>query len=109
MNSLNPIHPGVVVREQCLNSHGLGVVEGARLLGVSRQALSNLVTGRAGLSPEMAVRLAKAFGGSDERWMQLQFAYDLAEVRKKAHTINVVPIASYNYAQSKPQAELFNS
>lgn len=102
-----PRHPGFLVREQCLNPHGLGVVEGAHLIGVSRQALSNLVTGKAGISPEMAIRLAKTFGGSDEHWLQLQLAFDLAQVRKRAHMIHVTPIAAYTHGRAKPQAELF--
>lgn len=86
--------------------HGLGVVDAARLLGVSRQALSNLVTARAGISPEMAVRLAKAFGGSDEHWLQLQLAYDLAQVRKRAHTINVTTVATFTRNRTNPQQKL---
>lgn len=86
--------------------HGLGVVDAARLLGVSRQALSNIVTARAGISPEMAVRLAKAFGGSDEHWLQLQLAYDLAQVRKRAHTINVTSVATFTRDRAAPQPKL---
>lgn len=100
-------HPGFVVRQKCLLPHGLGVVEGARLLGVSRQALSNVVTGRAGISPEMAIRLAKTFGGSDEHWLQLQLAYDLAEARKRADQIEVTPVTAAPHRPMKPQAELF--
>jgi antitoxin HigA-1 len=94
MRRIEPPHPGILVRQQCLTPNHLGVVDAARILGVSRQALSNLVTGRAGISPEMAVRLAKAFGGTNEHWMQLQLAYDLAEVRKCADGIQVNPLAS---------------
>lgn len=94
------------MRQQCLVLHGLGVVDAARLLGVSRQALSNLVTGHAGISPEMAVRLAKVFGGSDEHWLQLQLTYDLAQVRKRAHTINVTTIAAHRQARTEPQQKL---
>jgi antitoxin HigA-1 len=101
MQTAESPHPGTILREQCLSPHQLGVVDGARLLGVSRQALSNVVTGKAGISPEMAIRLAKAFGGSDEQWLQLQLAYDLAQVRKRAHTIDVLPIASLPQARAK--------
>lgn len=107
MNRADPSHPGILVREQCLNPNGLGVVDAARVLGVSRQALSNVVTGRAGISPEMAVRLAKAFGGSDEHWLQLQLAFDLAQVRKRAHTINVTSLTVFAHGRTKPQPELF--
>ena len=63
------------------------MAEGARLLGVTRQALNNLVNGHAGISPEMAVRLAKVFGGEDEIWLQAQMVFDLAQVRKRADKI----------------------
>lgn len=93
MTKADPTHPGFLVRKDCLDAYDLGVVEGARILGVSRQALSNVVNGRAAISPEMAVRLAKAFGGSDENWLQIQLAYDLAQVRKRSHMIAVTPAA----------------
>lgn len=93
MTKADPPHPGYFVRKGCLDAYELGVVDAARILGVSRQALSNIVNGRASISPEMAVRLAKAFGGSDENWLQLQLAYDLAQVRKRAHMIAVQPAA----------------
>jgi antitoxin HigA-1 len=101
-------HPGAYVRERCLAPNNLGVADGARLLGVSRQALSNIVTGKAGISPEMAVRLAKAFGGSDEQWLQLQLAYDLAQVRKRADTINVAPLSSVAQTRNVQQQSLFS-
>lgn len=107
MSISESVHPGTLVREQCLAPHGLGVVDGARLLGVSRQALSNVVTGKAGISPEMAIRLAKAFNQSDEHWLQLQLAYDLAQARKRAHTLNVAPIAARPSAGEKLQQSLF--
>src|SRR4051812_28373925 len=85
----NPPHPGLSVRHDCLEPLGLTVTEGARSLGVTRQALNNLVNGKAGISPEMAMRLAKAFGGSAEVWLRMQLAYDLAQVQRRASTIKV--------------------
>ncbi len=85
----DPPHPGEYVRYECLEPLDLTVTEGARVLGVTRQALSNLVNGRSGVSPEMAVRLSKAFGSTPEIWLKLQMAYDLAQVQKKAHKIKV--------------------
>ncbi len=85
----NPPHPGEYVRYDCLEPLGLTVTEGARALGVTRQALSNLVNGKAGISPEMAIRLSKAFGSTAEAWLRLQMAYDLAQVEKRAHEIKV--------------------
>jgi len=69
------------VREDCLTPLGLTVTEGARILGVTRQGLNNLVNGKSGISPEMAVRLAKAFGSDSETWLRMQLNYDLARVR----------------------------
>lgn len=65
-----------------MESLGLSVTEGAKVLGVSRQALNNLVNGQAGISAEMAIRLSKAFGGAPETWLHLQIDYDLAQARK---------------------------
>ena len=84
-----PPHPGLSVREDCLEPLGLSVAEGAKVLGVTRQALNNLVNGKTGISPEMAIRLDKAFGGSAETWLALQAAYDLAQARKTAVQIKV--------------------
>jgi len=88
----NPPHPGRSVRSACLDALGLSVTEGAKLLGVSRQALNNVVSGKAGISPEMAIRLSKAFGSTPETWLQMQLAHDLAEARKKEHRINVTHV-----------------
>jgi antitoxin HigA-1 len=84
-----PPHPGEVVRELCIDPSGLTVTAAAAVLGVSRQSLSELLNGRAGISPEMAVRLSKAFGGSTESWLLQQMQYDLAQVQKKAAQIDV--------------------
>ena len=89
----NPPHPGLHVRLDCLEPLGLSVTDGARVLGVSRQALNNLVNGKSGISPEMAVRLSKAFGGSAEVWLRMQLAYDLAEVSARAAAIKVRRVA----------------
>jgi addiction module HigA family antidote len=94
-------HPGFIVRQQCLFPHDLEVVDAARILGVSRQAHSNLVTGRAGIFTEMAVHLAKALRENEEDWLRLQFDYDLAQVRKRAHAIQVSPM----FGQSKVTAD----
>lgn len=80
----NPPHPGRIVRQDCIMPLGLTVTEAAKALGVTRQALNNLVNGKAGISPEMAVRIAKAFGGSPEMWLRLQLNYDLAQIHQDA-------------------------
>lgn len=89
----NPPHPGLSVRADCLEALGLTVTEGAKALGVSRQALNNLIHGQAGISPEMAIRLDKAFGGGAETWLRLQAAYDLAQARKALDKIKVKRVA----------------
>ena len=83
MTMFNPPHPGRLVRQECLEPLGLSVTEGAKALGVTRQALNNLVNGKAGISAEMAVRLAAAFGGSAEVWLRMQSNYDLAQVKRR--------------------------
>ena len=84
-----PPHPGYSVRFDCLEPLGLSVTKGAEILGVTRQALNNIVNGKSGISPEMAIRLDKAFGGTAEGWMSLQMAFDLSQARKHLSTINV--------------------
>ena len=85
----NPPHPGLSVRHDCLEPLGLSVTEAARRLGVSRKQLSAIVNGRSGISPEMAIRLDKAFGGGATTWYQMQAAYDLAQAAGKSDSINV--------------------
>jgi antitoxin HigA-1 len=85
----NPPHPGGIVRRQCLEPLALSVTEAAEGLGVTRQALSDLVNGKAGISVDMAIRLSKAFGSSAEAWLGLQTAYDLAQARGRARAIKV--------------------
>jgi addiction module HigA family antidote len=85
----NPPHPGEHVLEDCLKPLGLSITKGAEALGVGRATLSNLVRGKSGVRPEMAVRLSKAFGSSPEVWLGLQMQYDLAQVRKNEASIKV--------------------
>lgn len=85
----NPLHPGLVVRHDCLEPLGLSVTAGAKVLGVTRQALNNVVNGKSGISPEMAIRLFKAFGSTPEIWLQMQLAFDLAVARKNESKIKV--------------------
>lgn len=85
----NPPHPGLSVRHDCLEPLGLSVTEAARRLGVSRKQLSDVLNGHSGISPEMAIRLDKAFGGGADTWFRLQAAYDLAQAMKKADEIKV--------------------
>ncbi len=90
------VHPGAVVKGS-LAELGLSVTDAAKVLGVTRPTVSKLVNGRAAISPEMAVRLSKAFGSTPEFWLRLQLNYDLAQVAAKADTIQIeryVPAAT---------------
>ena len=89
----NPPHPGLSVRADCLEPLGLSVTEAAKILGVSRQALNNLIHGQAGISPELAIRLDKAFGSAADTWLRLEAAYDLAQAEKDADKIKVRRVA----------------
>jgi len=80
MTMKNPPHPGLVVLQECIEPSGLTITQAAEALGVTRNTLSELVNGKRGISPEMAVRLSKVFGGSDESWLVQQAQYDLAQI-----------------------------
>ena len=83
-----PVHPGAIVREDCLKPLGL-FTEGAKRLGVGRQTLSNLVNEKAPVSIEMAYRLSKAFGSTPETWLGMQLAFDLARSRHLERAIQI--------------------
>ena len=85
----NPPHPGRILRDDCLEPLGLSVTAAAKALGVSRQALNNVVNERAGISPEMAIRIAKAFGSTAQTWLRMQSTYDLARALKSESKIRV--------------------
>ena len=85
----NPPHPGGIVRRQCLDPLGLSITKAAGVLGVTRQALSELVNARAGISVDMSIRLSKAFGSTPETWLGMQMAYDLWQARDRERSIKV--------------------
>ncbi len=89
MQMHDPPHPGAVIRELCLEPLSLSVTSAARGLGVSRKALSELLNGHSGISPDMAIRLSKAFGGSPESWLAQQMQYDLWQALRRADRIKV--------------------
>ena len=78
----NPPHPGVVVLQECIEPLGLTITEAAAALGVTRNTLSELVNAKRGISPEMAVRIAKVFGGTEQGWLAQQAHYELAHVHR---------------------------
>src|SRR3990170_5899174 len=77
MAMYNPPHPGEIIREFCMDALKINVTEAAKALGVTRRTFSTLVNGRAGISPEMALRLSKVFGRTPEGWLRLQLQFDL--------------------------------
>ena len=89
MQMHNPPHPGEVIRELCLEPLGLSVTEAAEGLGVSRKTLSAILNGRAGISPEMALRLSIAFDTSPESWLNQQTQYDLWQAKKEGKRLRV--------------------
>jgi addiction module HigA family antidote len=90
----NPPHPGQVLRQLCLEPLGLTVTYMAEALGVSRKTLSAILNGRAGISPEMAVRLSIAFGTSSESWLNQQVQYDLWQAEQHRRELRVKKLAA---------------
>ncbi len=90
----NPSHPGDILKRRVLPDAGLTVTDAAGRLHVSRQALNNLVNRKSGVSPEMAIRLSRAFGSTPEVWLGMQMAYDLAQLRSKGFSPDISPVAT---------------
>lgn len=84
-----PVHPGAIIQQEILEPLGLSVSEAAAVLGVARPTLSRLLNQRSALSPEMAIRVEKAFGPRADHLMRVQLAHDIAAVRDRADTIEV--------------------
>ena len=91
MAMFNPLHPGEIIREDCLAPLHLTVTAAAKWLGVSRQSLSELLNGRSGVSADMAIRLEKAGWSEAETWLGVQSAHDLWHARQRAGAIDVKP------------------
>ena len=89
MEMHNPAHPGEIVREECLKPLGLSVTAAADALGVTRKALSDLLNRHTGVSPDMAIRLEKVFGGTADTWLRMQMQRDLWEARQRTDEIKV--------------------
>lgn len=84
-----PLHPGRTLKKECLEPRSLSITDAAKALGVSRKTLSSIVNGRAGISPEMAMRLSIAFSTSAENWLNQQTKYDLWQVKQRCSELNV--------------------
>jgi len=89
MQMFNPPHPGEIIKELCLEPLGVSVTAAAKALGVSRKTLSTILNGRAGISPEMAIRLSIAFETSAESWLNQQSQYDLWQAEKNRDSLHV--------------------
>ena len=89
MSKMQPSHPGKTVKHDCLEPLGLSITDGAKALGVTRLTLSNIVNGKTGISPEMAIRLEKLGWSTADMWLRVQQAYDLAKARKTEAKIKV--------------------
>jgi addiction module HigA family antidote len=87
----NPPHPGSFIRSEIVEGHDLTIANAAKALGVTRQALNNLCNAAAALTPDMALRLEKAFGVSMDTLLRMQLSYDIAQARRRADTIEVAP------------------
>ena len=98
MKMHNPPHPGEIIRDQCLEPLALTITAAAKGLGVTRKALSELLNGHSGVSPEMAIRLSKAFGSSPETWLRLQLQYDLWHAERSADSIKVTRFSEHESA-----------
>jgi addiction module HigA family antidote len=94
MKMHDPPHPGEVLRQLCIEPLGLTVTEAAKALGVSRKTLSAVLNGRAGISPEMAVRLSIAFNTTAESWLQQQVQYDLRQAERQRKKLRVERLAA---------------
>ncbi len=88
----NPPHPGEIIKELCLEPLGLSIVAAAKGLGVSRKTLSSIVNGKAGISPEMAVRLSIAFNTSSASWVNQQAQYDLWQAEQRRNELHVAKL-----------------
>lgn len=86
---LPPIHPGELLKEEVIEAHGLSVTDAAKLLYVTRSALSNVLNGKAAISPEMALKIAAVFGGSAEFWITQQANYDLQKAAKNVEKLHL--------------------
>jgi addiction module HigA family antidote len=94
MDMFNPPHPGEIIREDCMTPLGLSVTDTAKHLGVTRKALSELLNGHSGISPEMAIRLEKAGWLKADHWLRLQMHYDLWQAKQRSASFKVTPFAA---------------
>ena len=92
MTMKNPFHPGKLIKAD-IAELGLSIVEAAKGLGISRQQLHSIIAGRAGITPETAIRLEKALGSTADTWLRMQMNYDLAQIRQRTPAIHIKRMA----------------
>src|SRR5438445_4875555 len=102
MRMHNPPHPGEIIKTLCLEPLGLTVTQAAEALGLTRKTLSAILNGRAGISPEMAVRLSIAFGTSSESWLNQQMQYDLWRAEQRRRELRVKKLAASTCHSNRP-------
>ncbi len=84
-----PVHPGKIIKYDCMEPFGLNVTSAAKVLGVSRTTLSRVINSKASISPEMAIRVSKAFGSTPEHWLRMQLAYDVSRMKETVDKIQI--------------------
>jgi len=89
----NPPHPGLIIKELCIEPLNITITDTAKALGVSRKTLSSIINGKAGISPEMAIRLSIAFNTSSESWVNQQAQYDLWQAEQHRSELHVSKLA----------------
>ena len=94
MKMHDPPHPGEIIKELCLEPLGLSITDASKALGVSRKTLSSIVNGRAGISPEMAMRLSMAFDTTAESWLNQQVQHDLWRAERKHKKLRVQKLSA---------------
>ena len=99
----NPPHPGELIGDN-LEQLGISITKAATGLGITRQQLHNLIAGRSGITPEMAVKLEQALGSTADAWLKMQANYDLAKIRPHAASLKVTRLVVDHDVESTPQA-----
>lgn len=89
----NPVHPGAIIKYDCIDALGLTITEAAKHLGVTRHTLSRVINATTSLSPDMAIRVSKAFGSTPEHWLRMQLAYDVSQMQDKIDKIEVARVS----------------
>jgi len=96
----NPAHPGKIIKHDSIEALGLNVTDAAEALGVARTTLSGVINEKASVSPKMAIRVSKTFGGTPEHWLKMQLAYDMVQIRDQMDRIHVKHLHASDISQA---------